>query len=93
MSSLPAINQTLTTAIKKHAEVDIKLFFSFPILLDFSTLVKHFVRDRRLIRKCRIQWWCSFTVFHFPPLILFLGKNFIFLAKIQNCQFKLNYGA
>ena len=38
MPSLPCKNQTLTRAVKKHAKVDIKLFFSCPILLNFSNM-------------------------------------------------------
>ena len=40
----------------------------------------------RLIRICRIQWWCSFC---FRPETHFLGK---FGPKNQNCQFKLKFG-
>ena len=42
MPSLPFTNSTLTLAVKKHAKVDIKLFFSCPVLLDFSILFQIF---------------------------------------------------
>ena len=41
----------------------------------------------RLIRTCRIQWWCAF--FGFRPETPFLGK---FGSNSQNCQFKLKFG-
>ena len=40
MPGLPSRNETLAVAVKKHAKVDIKLFFSCTVLLDFS-LVKY----------------------------------------------------
>ena len=42
VSSLPSRNQTLAIAVKKHAKVDIKLFLSFIVLLDFSILFQIF---------------------------------------------------
>ena len=43
----------------------------------------------RLIRMCRIQWWCSFFLFY-------LGWKNPFLDKLgpqgQNCQFKMKFG-
>ena len=43
----PLQNLNFGNSSQKHAEVDIKLFFSSPVLLDFSILVKYFVRDCR----------------------------------------------
>ena len=42
MPSLLFTNSTLTLAVKKHAKVDIKLFLSCPVLLDFSILFQIF---------------------------------------------------
>ena len=42
VSSLSSRNQTLAIAVKKHAKVDIKLFLSFIVLLDFSILFQIF---------------------------------------------------
>ena len=39
---LSSRNKTLVIAIKKHAKVDIKLFWPFPVLLDFSALFQIF---------------------------------------------------
>ena len=38
MPSLLTTNQTLAIAVKKQAKIDIKLFFSNPVLLDFIIL-------------------------------------------------------
>ena len=35
-------NETLAVAVKKHVKVDIKLFLSCPVLLDFSILFQIF---------------------------------------------------
>ena len=40
--SLHSTNSALAVAVKKNAKVDIKLFFSCPILLDFSILFQIF---------------------------------------------------
>ena len=45
--SLPSRNLTLAIAVKNHAKVDIKLFFSCLVLLDFSILSKYFAQDYR----------------------------------------------
>ena len=42
---------------------------------------------RRLIRICRIEWWCP--LFHFRLETTFLGK---FGSKNRNCQFTLKFG-
>ena len=61
MASISLRNQTLVAlAAKKQAKVYIKLFFSCPILLDFSILLKKVFRGCRLIQLCRIRWWISF---------------------------------
>ena len=40
--SLLSRTQTLPIAVKKHAKADIKLFFSYPILLNYSILFQIF---------------------------------------------------
>ena len=74
VSSLPSRNQTLAIAVKKHAKVDIKLFFSCPILLDFSTLARYFVGD--CICKICYQLVHSqclfFTHYKFPSVLILM---------------------
>ena len=40
--SLSSRNATLAIAVKKHVEVDVRLFFSCPVFLDFSILFQLF---------------------------------------------------
>ena len=42
MSSLPSINKTLVIVVTKNAKIDIKLFLSYPVLLDFCILLQIF---------------------------------------------------
>ena len=39
MPSHSSRNETLKLTVKRHAKVDVKLFFSFPVLLDFFIFV------------------------------------------------------
>ena len=63
VSSLHSGNQTLAIAVKKHAKVDAKLFFSCPILLDFFILFQMF----RSILEVN-------TVLHFLPYTMALRQ-------------------
>ena len=52
---------------KKSREIAIKLFPSALFHMKTGVSLKYLVTDCRLIRICRIEWWCS--LFCFPPEI------------------------
>ena len=64
--SLPSRNQTLVIAVKKHAKIDTKLFFSCPVSLDFFILFQIFCPrlqffNKVLFHSCILNWECKNT--------------------------------
>ena len=73
-------NLTLAIALKKHAKVDIKLFFSYPILLDFSAVVKYFAWD------CRYHDLKLTSEEHYKSVFSKTNRTMGHLVKLLNLQ-------
>ena len=70
--SLPSRNKTLVIAAKRYGETDIKVFWSFPFLLDFFTLPHNFLSG---IQCYKIFFRIYETSVQSLPQSLLLDKN------------------
>ena len=60
MPSLPSRNKTLVIAAKIHTETDIKVYWSFPNLLDFLTLSHLFFIYFLLVFVFSVSYFCFY---------------------------------